>query len=202
MKKRLLYGMGINDADYKLSYGEVINNKRKMLWRCPFYVSWTAMLRRCYSQRFHEKNPTYSGCSVCDEWLTFSKFKLWMETQDWQDKQLDKDILTQGNKIYSPQTCVFVSGQLNLFMLSNDKTRGKYPIGACWRMDIKKFAAHGKNPFTKKLEYLGSFTDQYEAHEAWRKRKHEIAIQYADLQTDPRLEAALRTRFRFQEKED
>ena len=195
MKKKLVFGMGINDADYKLSHREVINNKRKMLWRCPFYTSWAGMLKRCYSQRYHEKFPTYVGCLVCDEWLTFSKFKLWMETQDWQGQHLDKDILIQDNKIYSPQTCVFVSGGLNSFMLSNDKIRGKYLIGVYSPINSEKFLAQCKNPFTKNTEYLGSFTDQYEAHEAWRKHKHEIAIQYAELQTDPRLEAVLRTRF-------
>ena len=75
------------------------------------------MLQRCYSESHLVRQPTYKGCSVCEEWLTFSNFKSWMEQQDWEGKQLDKDLLVYKNKIYSPETCVFVSSVINSFFV-------------------------------------------------------------------------------------
>lgn len=54
-----------------------------------------------------------------------------------------------------------------------------------------KFRAQCSNPFTKKLEHLGLFTSEQEAHEAWRKRKLELAHELAAIQTDPRVAKAL-----------
>lgn len=95
-RKVLVCGVGINDATYSVYRYKGSAGSQKRIWACPFYRTWGTMLGRCYSDKFHEQNPTYVGCTVCDEWLTFSKFKAWMETQDWKDKQLDKDILVPG----------------------------------------------------------------------------------------------------------
>ena len=134
MKNKLVYGVGINDADYIVCIYEELprtNGKQnqKIVWRCPFYSRWMSMLRRCYSKAYQEKQPSYKGCSVCEEWLTFSNFKSWMETQDWEGKQLDKDLLVYKNKIYSPETCVFIDQRLNTFLVKSNKTRGDYPLG-------------------------------------------------------------------------
>ena len=91
MSKRLVFGVGINDSDYEVYKYETINGKRKATWKCPYYERWVSMLRRCYSPRSLEKYPTYKGCTVCEEWLTFSTFKKWMENQEWEDRHLDKD---------------------------------------------------------------------------------------------------------------
>ena len=106
---KLVYGVGINDAEYVVVKREEVGNvdgkrKRKTVWRCPFYKTWSSMLRRCYSTKYQERCPTYMGCSVSEEWHTFSVFRNWMESQDWQDTQLDKDLLVEGNKVYSPET--------------------------------------------------------------------------------------------------
>lgn len=106
--RRLVYGVGVNDADYMLK--PTVNGRREC---CPFYQKWKSMLERCYSDKNFKKYPSYIGCTVCYEWLIFSKFKSWMENQDWKGKQLDKDIRVKGNKIYSPETCSFVSHAVN-----------------------------------------------------------------------------------------
>lgn len=153
------------------------------------------MLHRAYDSKAQVRRPNYVGCSVFDEWLTFSNFKLWMETQDWEGKQLDKDILVPGNKVYSPETCVFVTAVLNVFLTLRGSDRGAYLVGVNWHKASGKFVAQCSNPFTRKREYLGLFHTEEAAHEAWRKRKHELACQYADMQTDSRVAKALRTRF-------
>lgn len=106
--RKPVYGHGVNDADYVTC--STVNGKRVM---CPIYRSWTNMLERCYGEKYQERRPTYIGCTVCNEWLTFSVFKSWMVTQDWTGKELDKDIRIKGNKTYSPETCCFVTTKEN-----------------------------------------------------------------------------------------
>lgn len=190
MSKVLVYGVGINDADYKLSS---MNSGVRVI--CPFYQRWTNMLKRCYSKKFQARSPTYIGCYVCDEWLIFSNFKRWMEKQDWPGNVLDKDLLTIGNKVYSPDTCAFVSESLNSFVLDRLSSRGGCPLGVHFCKVYGKLRAQCSNPFSKKNEFVGNFDCPHKAHEAWRMRKHLYACQLAGLQTDERVANALRTRY-------
>lgn len=198
-KKRLVYGVGINDADYKVhkTSSKMVDGKRvyKIEWRCPVYTTWAGMLERCYSAKYQSKNPTYKGCSVSEEWLTFSVFKSWMEKQDWDGMQLDKDILFEGNKVYSKETCVFVTRAVNMFTIDSGAARGEWPIGVYWNKKYEKFMSQCNNPFTKKRENLGYFNCELEAHQAWLKRKLELAHLLAAEQTDTRVTKALIERY-------
>ena len=193
--KKLVWGVGINDADYVVQKKENIevNGKRKQrrVWECPFYRTWKDMLRRCYSDKYQERQPTYIGCSVSEEWWRFSNFRAWMVTQDWEGKQLDKDLLIEGNKVYSPETCVFVTRLVNSFTIARGNDRGEWKIGVNWNKGRNKFASRCCNPFTKKREHLGYFDCEQEAHLAWLKRKRELAKELAETQIDPRVAKAL-----------
>lgn len=198
--KKLVCGVGVNDADYVTQKFETVGyvdgeQKQKRVWKCPYYQTWVDMLNRCYDTKLHERRPTYIGCSVSEEWKTFSNFKSWMEKQDWQGKQLDKDLLFKGNKVYSAEVCVFVSPMVNSFTIDSGASKGEWMIGVCWNKRANKFLAQCSNPFTKKLEYLGLFPCEQEAHNAWLKRKLEIAYELAAIQTDPRVAKALITRY-------
>jgi hypothetical protein len=118
-----------------------------------------------------------------------------MVTQIWEEMQLDKDILTIGNKIYSPENCVFVPAKLNLFLLDRGAGRGEYLIGVNWDKQVRKYRSQCRNPFTKKPEFLGYFDNELVAHLSWRERKHQHALTYADLQTDERIKTALCERY-------
>ena len=196
-RNKLVYGVGINDADYNVVRTETIDGKRVRVWTCPFYRVWNSVLERGYSEKLHQKHSTYKSCSVCEEWWIFSKFRKWMEIQDWEGKQLDKDLLVEGNKVYSPDTCIFVDGKINSFVIDSGAARGEYLIGVCWKKANNKFQAICNDPFTGKQEYLGLFTDELEAHLAWKARKHEHACKLAEseLVSDPRLVEALKTRY-------
>lgn len=199
-KPRLVYGVGINDADYVVKKWEEIGyidgkRKQKLVWFCPYYRAWTNMLKRCYSSKFQEENTTYKGCSVSDEWLTFSVFKCWMEKQQWEGKQVDKDLLFERNKVYSKETCVFVTPMVNSFTTDRGNNRGEWLIGVYWHKATVKFVSMCRNPFTKKRENLGYFDCEQAAHEAWRKRKLELARQLAAEQTDERVAKALIMRY-------
>jgi hypothetical protein len=152
------------------------------------------MLRRCYGKIELKRNPTYNGCTVCEEWLTFSNFKAWMETQDWEGKHLDKDILCEGNKVYCPEYCVFVTKLTNTFILDSKKVRGEYMLGVFFHKRDKVYVAQCNNTFgiTKNQNrYLGYFETELEAHLAWKAKKHEYACRLAELQDDPRVAEAL-----------
>lgn len=198
--RKLVRGVGINDSDYATLKWETIGyvngrQKRKLIWMCPFYRTWKSMIDRCYSAKYQDKYPTYKGCAVSKEWLTFSVFKAWMVTKDWQDNHLDKDILFEGDKVYSPETCVFVSGVVNNFTIDSGASRGGLLIGVTWDKPTEKFKSNCCNPFTKKQEYLGLFTSELEGHGAWLKRKLELAYELAATQTDTRVAEALIKRY-------
>ena len=198
--KKLVYGVGINDADYVVEKSETIGyvdgkQKRKRAWVCPHYRTWKDMLKRCYSDKAQERYPSYKGCTVSDEWLTFTNFRAWMEKQDFEGKQLDKDLLFEGNKVYSPETCVFVTGAVNNFTIDRGAARGEWLIGVNWHKASEKFRAQCSHPLSGEREYLGLFTSEQEAHEAWRKRKLELAHELASIQTDERVAKALISRY-------
>lgn len=198
-KDHLIQGVGVNDADYPLvitEYIGIVNGKHKCreVWRCPFYIRWINLIRRCYTPD-KSRNPTYEGCYVCPEWLYFSNFKAWVETQDHEGKALDKDILFPGNKLYSPETCVFITKELNNFTNDHGNARGKYPIGTSFDSDAGKFKASINNPITKRVENLGRYSDPMDGHRAWLKRKIEIAKLLAAQQTDERIAKALVDRY-------
>jgi len=189
MARKLICGVGfrgnsVNSTDSKISNAEF-----------PFYRKWKDMIYRCYSEKEKERNPCYEDCKVCEEWLNFDSFKSWMQSQDWQGNQLDKDILLAGNKIYSPEACCFVSGAVNKFLTDSKRSRGEFKIGCYYDKKLRAFRARCSNPFSNKLESLGLFECDTSAHLAWKKRKHELACQLADLQTDQRVAAALRVRY-------
>lgn len=196
MKKQILVnGIGINDVDQYTQKTKNVDGKYVVVWRCPFYSVWTSMLSRCYSNRYQSRQPSYKDCFVCDEWKLFSNFKSWMQQQDWKGKQLDKDLLIPNNRVYSPEACIFVSQSVNNFVEDSAASRGEFLIGASWHKTRNKFRSYCRNPFTSKTEHLGLFTEELEAHLAWKKRKHELACQLADTCDNPRLAEALRQRY-------
>lgn len=186
MKSKLVYGKGRYEKG-KFSARE--NGKKT-----KGYVAWQRMLQRCYDPKWQAKHPTYVGCSACPDWLEFQTFAQWYEDNypiDGKKYQLDKDLKALGNKIYSPETCLLVSQVVNKFTIDCGGIRGEFLIGAYWHKGVGKFRAHCCNPFTGKQEHLGYFTDEIEAHLAWRKRKSELAHKLAMIQDNPEVRDAL-----------
>lgn len=200
---KLVYGVGVNDLDYvvyKESSTTVEGNRvRKQEWVCPFYCAWVGMLKRCYSKKYKQEHLSYVDVVCTEDWFYASKFKSWMQEQDWEGKQLDKDIIVPNNKLYSPSTCAFVSSVTNSYILDSKSSRGEWLLGVYWNKANRKFTAQCRNPFTKKNEYLGLFDKETETHEAWRKRKHELAQLVAATETDTRVVEALKKRYSYEE---
>lgn len=169
MTKGVLYGKAINDADYVVKYTELIEGKIKHKC-CPIYSVWSDLIRRCLCQRYKDTHPAYKDTTCCEEWLLFSNFKRWMEQQDWKGKQLDKDLLILGNKIYSPETCLFVSQRINKFILENPQKNRPYMKGANITKN-GKFIAYGRTVCGLKTVNLGTYTREIDAHKAWLNHK-------------------------------
>lgn len=187
-------GVGINDADYCVRYqGKV----------CVYYTCWAGMLRRCYCEKFKNKHPTYKDARVCEQWKTFSVFKLWAEEQERIYKfkieegvwQLDKDLLVLGNKIYQPDTCMFVDARTNSLFLKSDSIRGNWPLGVSFNKEKNKFEAYCKNGTKGKIR-LGYFKSAKEAHKAWQLYKVNIIEAMLEGTNNERLKYALSLRLR------
>jgi len=179
-RKNKVHGVGTNDAWYMTKYSGI---------KCPYYVKWKSMIERCYSEVGFLKDPTYVNCIVCDEWLLFSNFLAWMEQQDWVDKQLDKDIMVQGNKIYSPETCVFVNSDINLLLTDCRSSRGEYPLGVTFSKRDNKYIARIR--LYSKSKILGSFKTSEEASAVYSKVKYYHILEVAEQQSDHRVKLGL-----------
>lgn len=164
MSGKKVYGVGINDAGYNIQ-------KKGKGYVCPYYLKWRNMLQRCYS-----KNG-YKDCIVYEGWKTFSKFKEWAILQNVSPESLhsyhlDKDLLRKGSKIYSPDTCCFLSPLLNTFMTN---CIGGNPLkGTTVKKATGLIFAQIKNPLLNKTEYLGTCSTREEGHDLWLRRKKEI----------------------------
>lgn len=123
-KTNFICNVGTND--YKGSTS--VNGKR-----IKSYQTWMNMLERCYSVKQQIKRPTYVECYVCDEWLSFSNFKVWFDNNYVEGFHLDKDILVEGNKVYSPEFCRFVPVYLNSLLTDHRNARGEFPVGVSER---------------------------------------------------------------------
>lgn len=163
--KKLVHGIGFNDIE---------NSSRSNI-----YSTWVEMLTRCYSRKYQAKKPSYKGCSVCEEWLIFSNFKKWMETQDYLGKQLDKDVLIAGNKIYSPDTCVFVSPKINSMLTHTRSNKGQFPTGVNFNDSTSKKKYISRCCINGKRVHLGRFSTPQEAGKAYREAKSQEIIEVA-----------------------
>jgi hypothetical protein len=190
-KQGVVCGVGIVDIDYSISKKALVNGKKKYVSLCPYYDRWKDMISRCYNKKVQSKFPTYANVKVCSEWLYFSKFKAWMEQQDWQGKRLDKDILSGFgfDSVYSPESCAFVTQKTNCFIFS---TFGKgKAVGYHEIKNGSGFQSKCADPFKLRSCYLGTFKTKEDAISAYSKRKMMYAKELALIETDKRIIDAL-----------
>lgn len=178
-KSILIQGVGTNDADYSIT-------------NCPYYSVWTGVLYRCFNSKFHAKRPSYQLCTLEEGWKIFSTFRTWMVQQDWEGKELDKDLLVQGNKHYGPDTCVFVSSALNNLLTLRKASQGPYPIGVSVMVCKGKYTYFVAScSFYGKQTRLGYFKTVDEAAAAYKEAKLNYIKELAAKETDPRLKRSL-----------
>lgn len=144
------------------------------------YIKWHDMMNRCYNDKFHERQPQYKGCTVCEEWHNYSNFKICYEKNKYgtESLDLDKDILFKGNTIYSSETCCLVPHFINTLFLSCRKNRGELPLGVHRDKDSGKYRAE-LNCFGKVIK-LGTFNDPIAAFEKYKEYKEKFIKDMAE----------------------
>lgn len=150
------------------------------------YDTWHNMLQRCYDEKYQKKYPTYIGCGASEEFHNFQNFGDWNSKNyyeiEGEQMCLDKDILVKHNKIYSPETCVFVPQTINKLFTKRQNDRGESVIGTspidgkyrarCYMINLET----GKS----KCEYLGLFDTQEKAFKIYKYYKEKNIKMVAD----------------------
>lgn len=136
---------------------------------------WSSMLIRAYDNEYKDWKPSYATVSVCASWLNFQNFARWCNLQAGFFEggyHLDKDLLLQGNQVYSPETCRFVPAYVNTILSASGSIRGTYPLG------VHKIKGSKVNPFSAQMKvskgdklYLGLHPTPETAHKVWQNAK-------------------------------
>ena len=164
-----VYGVGVVDKGLIKGKGNHTYNY--------YYNVWSSMLQRCYDEKLHLSRPTYTGCSVSEDFKCFSKFSEWAEQQVGSDSvddngtnfHLDKDILSKGNKIYSTETCCFVPHDINTQFTMSKSKRGELPVGVSRRKGSGMYRAQIKSNGVVKA--LGDHPTIDQAFQAYKQAK-------------------------------
>lgn len=117
-------------------------------WAYQFYKSWNDMMNRCYNETDADY-PMYGalGIKVDERWHKFSNFVLDVPFLPQYEKkvmypsmyQLDKDFLQfhvpKEQRIYSRNTCIWLSKPDNILLMSKDRdaSNGLFYIGVIFR---------------------------------------------------------------------
>lgn len=136
---------------------------------------WSIVSDRCkVGGAEQRRKPTYIGCSVLFE--DYQAFAEWCnEEYGYMNKNdngrfwnLDKDLLVEGNKVYGPDTCLFVPQRVNVLLIKKEKCRGEWPLGVCCKANSRFYSACSYKGVDT---HLGVFDTPMEAHRAWQKFK-------------------------------
>lgn len=144
------------------------------------YHKWSGMLGRCYS----DKNKAYKNVSVCEEWHNYSNFKKWFDKNYYkihnEQMDIDKDILSENSKIYSPETCLIIPHYLNVLILDNKQSESKYGTGVSKKGNkyISRLSKNGVRVC------IGSYNSSSEAKQSYIKAKLEYIEEVLELYKD------------------
>lgn len=170
-------------------YGGSTKNKSKLSVN-----KWRYVLARCYHNKSKEKRPAYKNVTVCDDWHNYQNFAKWHEDNfksHMQGWHLDKDILTKGNKVYSSETCCFVSHEINTLFNIQEARRSDLPSSVTRIKNSMKYRS--MIHIYDKTFHLGVFNTIEEAFQAYKiiKEGHikEIADKWRGQITEPTYQA-------------
>lgn len=136
------------------------------------YTCWYDMLKRCYFKGVRTLNiDTYEGCSVSDEWLDYTNFKEFYDSNYREGYHLDKDLIIKDNKVYSKETCCFLPKTLNTALVNKHKKKSPHPVG------VNLLTKSGKYQTLLRMYgekvYLGQYDTKEEASQVYIRAKQE-----------------------------
>ena len=168
-----VYGVGVVGAKYPTT----INGRNT-----KEYGLWQNMLTRCYNDTYKNKQPTYIGCEVSNNFKSYEYFYEWCQNQigfNVEGWQMDKDLLVKGNKVYSENTCVFIPSEINSLLINCTASRGRHLIGVHWSKTANAFVARvSRNKGCS--EHLGLFNTEIEAFNAYKTAKESFIKEQAN----------------------
>lgn len=135
------------------------------------YNCWKNMLIRCYCPDYHILYPTYMPCEVSEDWLNFQNFSGWyiktypkITSVRWE---LDKDLFSEEDKLYSENTCCWLPSQINNLLRDKVVAKGrKYLEGVFYDKDRPNgYRSH--IVIDGKQKYLGTYNTQQEASDRY-----------------------------------
>ena len=174
-----VYGVGI----VGIRYNTKVDGKHT-----TEYGTWKNMLRRCYSEKGRHKFQSYDDCTVSENFKRYGYFYEWVNKQVGFNTvddmgnifQLDKDLLSKGNKIYSETTCVFLPLEINIALAIKDSKHKKFHVGV--RKNRNKYEVICC--INSKSTYLGVFNTEIEAFNAYKQAKENYLKQLAEKWKD------------------
>lgn len=165
--KKKLFGVGINDI--YITQGT------------PLYSVWKDMLERCYKDN---SNNAYKDCYVCDEWHLLSNFRNFFDKNYIPGFNLDKDFLFPGNRVYSPDTCIFIPREINSLLVKCGRDKHGKLHGVNYSKRLNKYIANVSYSAIGKRIHIGTFNTEKEAEQAYIEKKREIIKSIADKYKD------------------
>lgn len=159
------------------------------------YSVWNGIRQRCYNQNYIGSIPTYEGCTMSEDFLIFSKFREWYNSQigcEQDGWHVDKDLLFKGNKVYSAETCVLLPPEINSAIVVHNRGSNNFPMGVIYNCTKTRYRARIQRKGG--WESLGTYDTPEEAFYAYKPVKEayvkSIAEQWKD-KIDPRAYQAL-----------
>ena len=172
-----VHGIGVTGTKYQSTSNDVETKE---------YMLWQNMLKRCYSDKYQKKYPTYECCGVSDNFKSYEYFYEWCNEQvGFGNKgfDLDKDLLVKVNKVYSEDSCDFKPQEINKILVKREASRGEYLIGVYWNKKASAFVAKVKKNKGKQ-EWLGLFNTEVEAFNAYKQAKEAFIKEQANKWKD------------------
>lgn len=149
-------------------FGDGLHRSRDHGGVSKAYRAWTGMLERCYCPKLQKKHPTYACVTAIKDWHNFQNFAEWFGRNYIDGSHLDKDINQRGvkYKVYSPETCVFVSSKDNSVEASAKHYKMRDPDGIVrYIYNMRELCReNGLTPSAMSLVYSGV----RKHHKGWR----------------------------------
>lgn len=171
-RRRGVFGVGRYDYYLPMDSDPIITEA---------YTQWRTMLGRCYSSYVQSMQPNCIGCTVCEEWHSFSNFFQWFRMNYRYGYCLDKDILVPMNKIYSPETCCLVPNAINV-LYSYKREKRNLPIGVSYVKHMDKYVARiNHNGIQKNIGYFLTAKEAFDAYKPIKEQSiREVAERWKD----------------------
>ena len=171
-----VYGVGVIGDSYICWDGSKIRKE---------YDLWSSMLARCYSPKSHKARETYIGCTVSENFKSYTHFYEWCNRQvgfSENNFELDKDLLSGVSKYYSEGTCVFLPQEINVALIKQNKKRGDFPVGVTYHKNTGNFVAQLSTSAGRKR--FGAFNNVIDAFAAYKKAKEAYLVELAEKWKD------------------